>query len=36
MGYDQRTQAEHLIERTAHPDARDRLHDAAARLGLAD
>jgi acyl-CoA hydrolase len=34
-GYDQRTQAAHLIDHAAHPDARDELRDAAARLGLA-
>jgi acyl-CoA hydrolase len=34
IGQDQRSQAVHLIERAAHPDAREQLRDAAERLGL--
>ena len=35
IGYDERTQAHHLINAAAHPRARDELTEAAARLGLA-
>jgi acyl-CoA hydrolase len=35
FGYSQRTQAANLIEKAAHPDARDELRQAAARMGLA-
>ena len=34
FGCDQRSQATHLIEHAAHPDAREGLRDAAGRLGL--
>lgn len=33
-GFDERTQARHLIERAAHPQVRDSLWAAAAVLGL--
>ncbi len=36
LGHSQRTQAEHLIEHAARPEARDALRDAAGRLGLVD
>lgn len=36
FGHSQRTQATHLIEHAARPEAREQLRDAAARLGLAD
>jgi acyl-CoA hydrolase len=35
FGHDQRTQARHLIEHAAQPQAREQLREAAARLGLA-
>jgi acyl-CoA hydrolase len=34
FGHDERTQAQHLIERAAHPDVRDELAEEAAELGL--
>jgi acyl-CoA hydrolase len=34
FGHDERTQAEHLISRAAHPDVRDELREEAAELGL--
>jgi acyl-CoA hydrolase len=34
IGHDQRSQAMHLIEHAARPEAREELRDAAARLGL--
>jgi acyl-CoA hydrolase len=34
LGHDQRSQATHLIEQAAHPDAREQLREAADRLGL--
>ena len=33
-GFDQNTQARHLIQNAAHPDARDELWEEAAELGL--
>jgi acyl-CoA hydrolase len=35
FGRSQRAQARLIIERIAHPNARDELREAAARLGLA-
>lgn len=34
LGHDERTQAAHLIEHAAHPDAREHLREEAGRLGL--
>jgi acyl-CoA hydrolase len=34
LGCDQRSQAAHLIEQAARPNAREQLREAAARLGL--
>ncbi len=35
FGYDERTQAAHLIDHAAHPQVRDELREEAAALGLA-
>ena len=35
FGFDERTQAAHIIEQAAHPDVRDELWDKAAEYGLA-
>jgi acyl-CoA hydrolase len=34
-GYDGLTQAQHILDHAAHPNARDRLRQAGRKLGLA-